>query len=64
MKTLLKVEWWKLLETDIDGLNEMVDELTYEEQKNTDSLPMDIQYEPIGVDGDKIVFKVDYYLDD
>ena len=65
MKTQLKIEWWKLVETDIDGLNEMVDELTYEEWANTDSLPpMDIRYEPIGVDGDKIVFNVDYSLDD
>ena len=55
----LKLEWWKLLETDIDGLNEMVDELCYDE----DGMIGNIQYTPIGIEDNKIVFQVVFVVE-
>jgi len=57
----LKLEWWKLLETDIDGLNEMVDELWWEHDYPT--MVQDIRYTPIGIEDNKIVFQVDFVVE-
>jgi len=60
----LKLEWWKLLETDIDGLNEMVDELWWEhDDYDEDGMVQDIRYTPIGIEDNKIVFQVDFVVE-